>query len=113
MGLPVLGLVAAAVAAAIRVGAQVRTLRIGRFRDRFLSLVDLIGKCNLCGLLCCLRCVLGAINQGRVLRSGQVGELQVHGMNRHGRVFPPARYVLLYYYRQYYRREYPRAERAF
>lgn len=54
-----------------------------------------LGVC--CGLLC-------SANLGRVLRGGQVRQLQIRGTNRHGRVFPLVASVLLYFlYNRHFR----------
>jgi len=62
-------------AAAVRIGANHRTLGMGRLRDRFLALLHLRGESRLrCGLGR-LRTGLGVANLGRVLRGGQVCQL--------------------------------------
>lgn len=54
-----------------------------------------LGVC--CGLL-------RSANLGRVLRGGQVCQLQIRGTNRHGRVFPLVASVLLYFlYNRHFR----------
>lgn len=75
------------VTAAVGIGAQSRTFAVFRFFDRLFALLYLRGKARLRRLLRVRGGLLGAINLGRVLRGGQVGQLQIRGTNRHARLF--------------------------
>ena len=77
----------AGVTAAVRVGAQSRALPVFRLFDRLFALLHLRGKARLRRLLRVRGRLLGAVNLGRVLRGGQVGQLQIRGTNRHARLF--------------------------
>lgn len=83
--------------AAVGVGAKCGAFGALGLFDHFFALLYLRGEGSLrgglgvcCGLLC-------SANLGRVLRGGQVRQLQIRGTNRHGRVFPLLASVLLYF----------------
>lgn len=82
-------------ATAVTVGADDGTFGVRRFGNRLFTVLQLSDERILRGGLRRRRGLLGAINLGRVLRCGQVSELQIHGTDRHGPILPPARFVLL------------------
>lgn len=87
--------VCTAVPAAVRVRAQMRSLGVVALGNLLLALRNLRGEGSLRGILGVLRGLLGAANQGRVLRGGQICQLQIRGPNRHDpRVFHPSRHHL-------------------
>ncbi len=65
--------------------------------DHLFALLYLRGKVGLGGRLGVRRGLLCSANLGRVLRGGQICQLQIRGTNRHGRVFPLVASVLLYF----------------
>jgi len=96
--------------AAVGIRAKRGAFAMFRFFDHLLALLDLRGERGLRGGLRVCRGLLRSANLGRVLRGGQVCQLQIRGTNRHGRLFHPAASVLLYFL--YFRREVPRRSRA-
>ena len=94
---PLTGRVAPAVIAAVGIGAQRRAFAVFGLFDYFFALLYLRGKRRLGGRLSRLRGLLGGANLGRVLRGGQVCQLQIRGTNRHDRLFPLEASVLLYF----------------
>lgn len=94
--LAVFGRKAAAVALPIGARANARTASaVFGLGDRFLALVKLVGERRLGGRLCRYGCLLRTASLGRALRGGQVGELQIHGTDRHYRILPHEASVLL------------------
>ena len=87
----------AAVITAVGVGAKRRAFTVLGLFDGFFALLQLRGERSLGGCLSGLWGLLGGANLGRVLRGGQVCQLQIRGTNRHARVFPLAASVLLYF----------------
>lgn len=83
--------------AAIGVRAKCGLLCVlGLFHHLF-ALLHLRGEGGLGGCLCVCCGLLGGTNLGRVLRGGQIRQLQIRGTNRHDRVFPLVASVLLYF----------------
>ena len=98
--LPILRRVSFAVALTVRTRTNAGAAGAGfGLRDRLFTLVDLFGERRLGRSLCRGGRLLGAANLGRVLRGGQVGELQIHGTYRHGPLLPREASVLLSYRR--------------
>lgn len=91
----VAGRIATATALAFRVGADDVAFGVLRFFNRLFALLNLGDEGRLRGGLGCLWGGLGAANLGRVLRSSQVSELQIHRTDRHVPVLPPATFFLL------------------
>jgi len=91
--------VTTAVAAAVGIGAQRGTFAVFGLFDRFFALLHLVGEGGLGRRLRVLWGLLGRANLGRVLRGGQVCQLQVRGTDRHAQLFPLAASVLLYFRR--------------
>lgn len=88
MRLALLRRVAAAAILAVRIGTKSRALGVFGLFDRLFALLHLGGERRLgCGLGV-LRGLLGSANLGRVLRRGQVCQLQIRWTNRHARLFP-------------------------
>jgi len=81
---PLLRRVSAAVAA-IGVGADSGAFGVLGLFDHLFALLHLGGEGGLGGGLGVLRGFLSAVNLGRVLWGGQVGQLQIRGTNRHDR----------------------------
>ena len=65
------------------------------FLDGFFALVQFVDECRLGRLLSCEGGVLGDVNLGRVLWSGQICELQIHWSDRHRPAIHPVASVLL------------------
>lgn len=82
---------------AIRVRAKSGLLGVLGLFDHLFALLDLRCEGGLGGCLCVCRGLLSSANLGRVLRGGQIRQLQIRGTNRHGRVFPLVASVLLYF----------------
>lgn len=64
------------------------SLGVGRFLDGLFPLGNLGGKGRLSRCLLGLGCLLRSVKQGRVLRGGQVCELQIRRSNRHDPILP-------------------------
>lgn len=89
---------------AIGVGAKSGAFGVLGLFDHFLALLHLRSEGGLGGRLRVGRRLLRSANLGRVLRGGQVRQLQIRGTNRHGRVFPLVASVLLYFlYNRHFR----------
>ena len=85
---PFLRRIPVSVAFALGIRTQLRALGMRRFGYGLFALLNLGGETRLgCGLRR-LRALLGVTNLGRVLRSGQVSELQIHWSDRHARLLP-------------------------
>jgi len=94
---PLLRRITTAVVAAVRVGTKCRAFDVVGLFDRFFALLHLRGERRLGSRLGRLWGLLGGANLGRVLRGGQVCQLQIRGTNRHDRLFPLEASVLLYF----------------
>ena len=66
-----------------------------RFLDRLFALIELGGESGFGGFLCCYGGLLDSVSCGRARWCGQVGQLQIHRLDRHCPVLPPAKFVLL------------------
>lgn len=94
---PLLRRVSAAIVAAVGIRSKAGAFSVLCLADRFFALVHLRGERRLGSRLGRLRGLLGGANLGRVLRGGQVRQLQIRGTNRHGPLFPLEASVLLYF----------------
>lgn len=89
---------------AVRIGAKRGAFGVFGLFDHLFALLHLRGEGGLGGRLAIGRGLLRSANLGRVLRGGQVCQLQIRGTNRHGRVFPLVASVLLYFlYNRHFR----------